>query len=116
MKSKAFKMYLKPGMEEEYRRRHAEIWPELIHQLREEGVYDYSIFLDRATDTLFAVQKTRGAFLRVGGSVGGKHQKPPLSGGDRRAASFLADGEHPALPGETEILRCLIHRPPPVPP
>ena len=60
MKSKAFKMYLKPGMEEEYRRRHAEIWPELIHQLREEGVYDYSIFLDRATDTLFAVQKTRG--------------------------------------------------------
>ena len=62
------------------------------------------------------VQKTRGAFLRVGGSVGGEHQKPPLSGGDRRAASFLADGEHPALPGETEILRCLIHRPPPVPP
>ena len=60
MKSKAFKMYLKPGMEEEYRRRHAEIWPELIHQLREEGVYDYSIFLDRATDTLFAVKKTRG--------------------------------------------------------
>ena len=60
MKSKAFKMYLKPGMEEEYRRRHAAIWPELIQQLRDESIYDYSIFLDRATDTLFAVQKTYG--------------------------------------------------------
>ena len=58
MKSKAFKMYLKPGMEEEYRRRHAEIWPELIHQLREEGVYDYSIFLDRPTGTLFGYYET----------------------------------------------------------
>lgn len=47
-------------MEEEYRRRHAAIWPELIQQLRDEGIYDYSIFLDRATDTLFAVQKTYG--------------------------------------------------------
>lgn len=54
-------MYLKPGMEEEYRRRHAALWPELAAQLRDEGVYDYSIFLDRATDTLFGVQKNAGA-------------------------------------------------------
>lgn len=52
-------MYLKPGMEEEYKKRHREIWPELEQQLRQEGVYDYSIFLDRDTHTLFGVQKNR---------------------------------------------------------
>lgn len=60
MRSKAFKMYLKPGMEEEYRRRHEKIWPELERQLRQEGIYDYSIFLDRDTNTLVGVQKNRG--------------------------------------------------------
>lgn len=60
MKSKAFKMYLKPGMEEEYRRRHAAIWPELEQQLRQEGIFDYSIFLDRTTDTLVGIQKNKG--------------------------------------------------------
>ena len=53
-------MYLKPGMEEEYRRRHEKIWPELERQLRQEGIYDYSIFLDRDTNTLVGVQKNRG--------------------------------------------------------
>ena len=53
----AFKMKLKPGNEAEYRRRHDEIWPELASALREAGVSDYSIFLDRETMTLFAVQK-----------------------------------------------------------
>lgn len=28
MKREAFKMYLKPGCEAEYEKRHAEIWPE----------------------------------------------------------------------------------------
>lgn len=32
-------MFLKPGMEEEYRKRHDKIWPEPIRQLRREGVY-----------------------------------------------------------------------------
>lgn len=51
----AFKMFLNPGMEAEYRRRHDEIWPELSALLREAGVSDYSIHLDRETDVLFAV-------------------------------------------------------------
>lgn len=32
-------MFLKPGMEEEYHKRHDKIWPEPIRQLRREGVY-----------------------------------------------------------------------------
>ena len=35
MKSFAFKMYLKPGFEEEYQRRHAALWPELKKQIKE---------------------------------------------------------------------------------
>ena len=57
MKTVAFTMKLKPGMIAEYQRRHDEIWPELIRTLRAAGVSDYSIFLDEATLTLFAVQK-----------------------------------------------------------
>jgi len=51
----AFKMKLNPGMEAEYKRRHDEIWPELVVLLKEAGVSDYSIHLDRETNTLFAV-------------------------------------------------------------
>ncbi len=60
MEKIAFKMKLKPGMSAEYKRRHDAIWPELITLLRENGVSDYSIFLDEETDTLFAVQYLAG--------------------------------------------------------
>ena len=50
-------MQLKPGVEEEYKRRHDEIWPELTEALSAAGISDYSIFLDEATGRLFAVQK-----------------------------------------------------------
>ncbi|MCM2476022.1 L-rhamnose mutarotase [Rhizobium sp. CG5] len=51
----AFKMQLHPGMEAEYRKRHDEIWPELVALLREAGISDYSIHLDRETNVLFGV-------------------------------------------------------------
>ncbi len=51
----AFKMKLHPGMEAEYRKRHDEIWPELVDLLHEAGVSDYSIHLDVETNTLFGV-------------------------------------------------------------
>jgi L-rhamnose mutarotase len=51
----AFKMQLNLGMEDEYRRRHDEIWPELVELLKEAGVEDYSIHLDRETGILFGV-------------------------------------------------------------
>jgi L-rhamnose mutarotase len=59
MEQVAFKMKLKDGCEEEYKRRHDEIWPELSQLLSDSGVYDYSIFLDEQTLTLFAVQKLK---------------------------------------------------------
>lgn len=53
-------MYLKPGCEDEYEKRHAAIWPELRELLSENGVYDYSIYWDKETNILFAFQKTKG--------------------------------------------------------
>lgn len=60
MKRFGFKMKLKPGYENEYIRRHNEIWLELKNLLKQTGISDYSIFLDRETNTLFAYQKQSG--------------------------------------------------------
>ncbi len=57
MKRIAFKMKLKPGYKDEYRKRHSEIWPELKKLLKGQGVGDYSIFFDEETNILFGVQK-----------------------------------------------------------
>lgn len=55
----AFKMKLNPGMEAEYIRRHDEIWPELSRLLKEAGICNYSIHLDRETMTLFGYLERR---------------------------------------------------------
>lgn len=57
--TRAFRMKLKPGTVDEYRRRHDELWPDLGQALSEAGIYDYSIFLDEETLHLFAVLKLR---------------------------------------------------------
>ena len=57
MKREAFKMYLKPGCEAEYEKRHAAIWPELKALLSKNGVSDYSIYWDKETNILFAFQR-----------------------------------------------------------
>ncbi|MCJ8508857.1 L-rhamnose mutarotase [Rhizobium lemnae] len=51
----AFKMKLNPGMHAEYKKRHDEIWPELVELLHQAGVSDYSIYLDPETNILFGV-------------------------------------------------------------
>lgn len=60
MKRFAFKMKLKPGFKEEYKKRHEKIWPELKKLLDDAGIRDYTIFLDEETNILFAVQKVVG--------------------------------------------------------
>ncbi|MEM7392058.1 MAG: L-rhamnose mutarotase, partial [Verrucomicrobiota bacterium] len=49
MEKYAFKMKLNPGCRAEYKKRHDEIWPELVTLLRDAGVSDYSIHLDEET-------------------------------------------------------------------
>jgi len=59
MQKIAFVMQLKPGHEAEYEKRHDEIWPDLLQTLKQAGVSDYSIFLEKSSGKLFAVLKRR---------------------------------------------------------
>ena len=54
MERVAFKMKLFQGFEEEYKRRHDAIWPELVTLLKNAGISDYSICLDKENFMLFA--------------------------------------------------------------
>ncbi len=57
MKRVAFKMKLHPDKVDEYKRRHDQLWPELVQLLKQSGIEDYSIFLDEKTNDLFGVLK-----------------------------------------------------------
>lgn len=59
MERHAFRMVLNPGCAAEYKRRHDEIWPELVDLLRAAGVSDYSIWLDVETGILFGILSRR---------------------------------------------------------
>jgi L-rhamnose mutarotase len=59
MEKIAFRMFLRPGVAAQYQARHDAIWPELLALLREAGISDYSIYLDREHHVLFAVLRRR---------------------------------------------------------
>ncbi len=93
-----FKMRLKPGFEEEYRRRHDAIWPELEALIRKNGVSDYSIFLDPETLTLFGVQK------KGPGSLPGALADEPVM---RRWWTFMKDIME-ANPDDSPVVKPLV--------
>ncbi len=45
MQRVAFTMRIRPGTQEEYRRRHQAVWPELLADLTAAGCRNYSIYL-----------------------------------------------------------------------
>ena len=53
MVRKGFKMFLNPGMAEEYEKRHNELWPEMKEMIHQYGGHNYRIFLDRETNVLY---------------------------------------------------------------
>ena len=61
MERVAFKMKLLEGQEDEYKKRHDILWPELKTLLKKTGIEDYSIFLDQETNILFGVLKVENA-------------------------------------------------------
>lgn len=56
MEQYAWVLEARPGYEEEYKKRHAEIWPEMVEALRKAGIRNYSIF--RHGLTLFGYFET----------------------------------------------------------
>jgi len=63
MTQHAWVLEVRPGYEEEYMRRHQEIWPEMVEALREAGIRNYSIFRHGLTLLGYfetdAIEKTR---------------------------------------------------------
>ena len=53
MERVAFTMKLRPGAETEYKRRHADVWPEMLAALKAAGARNYSIY--QHGDDLFGV-------------------------------------------------------------
>ena len=49
---RSFRMTLKEGKLEEYKRKHDEVWPEISEILRSSGVTNYSIYYDKKDNTL----------------------------------------------------------------
>lgn len=52
----AWVLEVRPGYEDEYKRRHAEIWPEMATALRDLGILRYEIFLCEETRQVFGLQ------------------------------------------------------------
>lgn len=52
----AWVLEVRPGYEEEYKKRHDEIWPEMLEALRKAGISNYNIF--RHGLTLFGYFET----------------------------------------------------------
>lgn len=40
-----FRSQVQPGVADEYRRRHAQVWPEMLRALKDAGWHNYSLFL-----------------------------------------------------------------------
>ncbi|HEV2122600.1 MAG TPA: L-rhamnose mutarotase [Chloroflexota bacterium] len=53
----AFKLKVRSDMLEEYKRRHKEVWPEMLQALHETGWHNYSLFME-PDGTLFGYLET----------------------------------------------------------
>lgn len=85
-----FLLRVRPGRTDEYRKRHAEIWPEMLAALRASGVVSYDIFLNEANRMVF------GHLLRDRAPDPSAAEDPVI----KRWRVFMADvlemdGEHP---------------------
>jgi L-rhamnose mutarotase len=58
MQRVGFRLQVRPEMMDEYVRRHAEVWPDMLQALRENGWTNYTLFLDRSDGTLFGYFET----------------------------------------------------------
>ncbi|GAC1469496.1 MAG: L-rhamnose mutarotase [Chloroflexota bacterium] len=62
MERVAFLLGIQPGQEAEYKRRHDEIWPEMVSALTQAGARNYSIFFDTDGTRQFAYLETEPDF------------------------------------------------------
>lgn len=53
MERVCFTFEIRPGSEDEYKRRHDEIWPELVQEIKDAGFANYSLFRRGTTITAY---------------------------------------------------------------
>ena len=70
MQRLCFQFELYPGTEDEYKRRHDEIWPELVEAIKEAGFKNYSLFRRGLTVVAYVEchPDVASAFARLGTS------------------------------------------------
>ena len=68
-----FEIY--PGMEDEYKKRHDEIWPELVDAIRDAGLQNYSLF--RRGTTIYAYVEAEPDIATAFGKIGGTDVNAP---------------------------------------
>lgn len=62
---RTFMMRLKPGALEEYKKRHDEIWPELVEEIRACGIRSMTTVVDGSTLVLFSEIETEDAWDKL---------------------------------------------------
>ena len=68
MERTCFTFEIRPGAEDEYKRRHDEIWPELVEAIKDAGLSNYTLFR-RGTQVIAYVEcepDAATAFAKVG--------------------------------------------------
>lgn len=98
----AFRMFLNAGCVAEYKKRHDEIWGELVDLLKAAGISDYSIYLDEEHHVLFAVLRRT-----PGHTMADLPQHPVM----QRWWAYMGDlmRTHPDGSPVAEPLPCLFH-------
>ncbi|WP_432976383.1 L-rhamnose mutarotase [Dactylosporangium sp. CA-233914] len=92
MRRVCFTLQVKPERLEEYRRRHAQVWPEMLVALRDAGWHEYQLFLrddgllvgTLLTDDLAAAQ-------------GAMDATEVSARWEAQMAQFFTHGRHPAV-------------------
>lgn len=72
MEKRTFILQLREGMQEEYKRRHRDIWPEMLQMLHNAGIRNYPIWLYE--DKLFGYYESENLFKTEAHKVASKVQ------------------------------------------
>ncbi len=71
---RAWRLRVRPGTEEEYQRRHREIWPEMVEAIAARGMRNFSIFMDGSELFLYAETDEDAASSSDADAVGARWQ------------------------------------------
>jgi L-rhamnose mutarotase len=88
----AFVLRVKPDLVDEYKRRHAAVWPEMLDALRRAGWHNYSLFL-RDDGTLFGYGETPG---RLADAIAAMATEPVNERWQAEMAGFFDGAGRPA--------------------